>query len=109
MVVIDDRLLTPDTDQDVAENFNRVLASLDEIFGIVADLDASQLFKVTFDSNGGSEVATQYVVDNDVVTQPEDPTQEGYVFQGWYLFDDLYDFETPVGTHLNLTAHWDVE
>ena len=41
-------------------------------------------FVVTFDSRGGTDVASQKLVDQRYVTEPEPPTREGYVFVGWY-------------------------
>ncbi len=44
------------------------------------DDKVSTVYKVTFDSNGGSEVAA---VEGVVATEPV-PSKEGYVFGGWY-------------------------
>ncbi len=66
-------------------------------------------YTVTFDSNGGSEVASVKVKENDKVEKPEDPTREGYVFGGWYYNKELYDFETPVKQDMTLEAGWAVE
>lgn len=47
------------------------------------------------------------VKDGDVVTKPEDPQKTGYVFVGWYTepkFINLYNFETPVTSNLELYA-----
>ena len=40
--------------------------------------------KVTFNSNGGSEVDDKYVNKDAKVTAPSDPTKTGYTFGGWY-------------------------
>lgn len=107
MAVIDGRLLDCDTDQDVTENFNRILAITDALAGVVADIEDSQLFKVEFDSDGGSDVATQYVIEGNKATEPEDPTKEDYTFAGWYSGTDEYDFDTEVTSHLTLKAIWE--
>ena len=61
---------------------------------------------VTFDSKGGSEVATVYVNYNTAVAQPADPTKLGYDFAGWKLGEDPYTFSTPVIGNITLDAAW---
>lgn len=63
---------------------------------------------VTFDSEGGSPVAGQYVTWNSTVSRPKDPTKEGYTFDGWYTKDgDLFDFSKDrVLGNLTLYARW---
>lgn len=107
MPVIDSRLINPDTDVDTTENFNRVLAIIDTLSGVVADIEDSQLFKVTFDSDGGSSVATQYVIEGEKAIEPDDPTKEDYTFIGWHLGTSEYDFDTEVTSHLSLKAVWE--
>ena len=41
--------------------------------------------------------------------EPEDPTREGYVFDGWYLdenFETPYSFNTVVTDDITLYAKW---
>ena len=68
---------------------------------------------VTFDSNGGTEVAPQEVVTGEKLTKPENPTlsnkKDVYAFMGWYTdpeFTKLYDFDLPVTQDLTLYAKW---
>jgi uncharacterized repeat protein (TIGR02543 family) len=64
---------------------------------------------VTFDSKGGSAVASADVASGEKVAKPEDPTQEGLVFGGWFTDEGLtagYDFDTPVTADLTLYAKW---
>ena len=63
-------------------------------------------FTVTFDSAGGSAVKSQTVTEGQTVAKPNDPTREGYKFDGWYLNDGKWDFGTPVTNNITLTAHW---
>lgn len=37
----------------------------------------------------------------------ETPEREGYNFLGWYLGNELYDFNTPVSNSINLVAQWE--
>jgi len=62
-------------------------------------------YTVTFQSEGGSEVASQ-IRANTPADQPADPTKEGYTFIGWYNGESEWNFETPVATDLTLTAKW---
>ena len=61
---------------------------------------------VTFDSAGGTPVASQSVADGQRAERPADPTRAGYEFLGWTLDGEAYDFKTPVKTDLELTATW---
>ena len=62
-------------------------------------------YTVTFQSEGGSEVASQ-IRANTPADRPADPTKEGYTFIGWYNGESKWDFETPVTADLTLTAKW---
>ena len=62
-------------------------------------------YTVTFQSEGGSEVASQ-IRANTPAARPADPTKEGYTFIGWYNGESEWNFETPVTENLTLTAKW---
>ena len=64
-------------------------------------------YTVTFQSEGGSEVASQ-IRANTPAARPADPTKEGYTFIGWYNGESEWDFETPVTAVLTLTAKWQI-
>ena len=49
-------------------------------------------FTASFESNGGSGVEAQSVLNGKTVTKPADPTREGYLFIGWYADAE---FKTP--------------
>ena len=61
---------------------------------------------VTFQDTDGTVLFTQDVAENEKVVKPSDPVREGYVFDGWYLNDTIYDFDAAVKAHLTLTAQW---
>ena len=64
---------------------------------------------VSFDSNGGTPVETQTVEYNTPVSKPEDPTRDGFTFDGWYLDYGLerpWDFDRKVTSSLTLYAKW---
>ncbi len=66
-------------------------------------------YKVAFDSNGGTVVSTLKVKRDNTVKKPKDPTKEGYVFSGWYLDDELFDFNTKITQNIELEARWEEE
>ena len=47
--------------------------------------NSDEIFKVRFDSDGGSAVSTQRVQDGLYAEKPESPTKDGYQFAGWFL------------------------
>ena len=65
-------------------------------------------YTITFDTNGGSAVASITQDYGTQITAPADLTREGYTFAGWYLGDTKYDFAAPVTGDMTLTAKWTV-
>ena len=66
-------------------------------------------YTVTFESNGGSSVESQTVKYSEKVAKPEDPTREGYTFDGWYSdssLTKLWDFDTVITGNITLYAKW---
>lgn len=77
-----------------------------EIFGADSDI---VLHTVTFETSGGSNVASQKIPDGSKVTVPIDPKKSGYRFDGWYsdvLYTDLFDFETVIKSDITVYAKW---
>ena len=70
--------------------------------------DLREEYKITFQTNGGSQIEPQYVKYGRLVTRPaDDPTRTGYLFDGWYLGSELFPFNSyQVYDDLTLLAHW---
>ena len=47
------------------------------------------------------------VAEGEKLNKPADPVREGYVFLGWYLNNELYDFDSPVFSDLDLEAKFE--
>lgn len=68
-----------------------------------------ETYTVTFETNGGSAVASQSVAPDTAATEPAAPARNGYTFAGWYSDAALtkkYDFAAPVTGNLTLYAKW---
>lgn len=68
-------------------------------------------YTVTFETNGGSVVASQQVEEGGKVAKPEtDPTKTDFVFSGWCkdaALETVYDFETEtVSSDITVYASW---
>ena len=67
------------------------------------------MHKVHFETGDGSAIEDMEVIEGDLLTKPDDPFLEGFVFTGWYLDDErtiLYDFQQSVVSDLTLYAGW---
>lgn len=68
-------------------------------------------YTVSFDTSGGTEIASQKLRHGDFVAPPEEPTRQGYTFAGWYYEgheDETWDFSVEkVGGDLTLIARWE--
>ena len=66
-------------------------------------------YSVTFDTDGGSEVAAQNIMSGSTVAKPADPTKSGKIFAGWYKDSALntpFDFNTPITQDTTVYAKW---
>ena len=64
-------------------------------------------YKVTFKTDGGSEVEPQIVEEGKYATEPAKPTKEGYSFNLWTLDGAVFDFATQAITKdIELVATW---
>ncbi len=69
----------------------------------------SEQCRVTFRSNGGSDVAPVEVPRGTPLAPPQAPTRAGYRFTGWcsdYDLTSLWDFNAPVTADMTLYAAW---
>ena len=64
---------------------------------------------VSFNSNGGSDVDSQQVLDQETVPESSAPTREGYTFEEWFVdraFTQSFDFATAIDADKTLYAKW---
>lgn len=67
----------------------------------------SKTYKVSFITDNSSTIPSQLVTDKAVA--PETPTKNGYIFEGWYLNNKKFDFNTKITKDIVLVAKWKEE
>ena len=55
------------------------------------------------------EASEVKVVEGEKASKPADPVKEGYVFLGWFVGEEAYDFENAVTSDLEVTAKFEEE
>ena len=66
-------------------------------------------YTVSFETNGGNDIASKTVTKNSVIKEPELPIKDGFDFEGWYTDKELetkYDFTEKVTKNFTLYAKW---
>lgn len=86
-----------------------VLAAASFIIIINNVKNNNKQFLVTFDSNGGTPIESVKVKENSLVSKPNDPEKEGFVFLGWTENDKVYDFNTKITKDITLVANYEIK
>ena len=72
--------------------------------------NAPTSYTVTFNTNGGTAINPQTITAGEHVTKPEDPTKDGYTFDGWYKdaeFTTAFDFvKETINADTTIYAKW---
>lgn len=69
-------------------------------------------YTVKFETDGGSKIANKIVDKNEVIKAPDEPTKDGFKFEGWFVdkeFKTAYDFGEKVTKSFTLYAKWSEE
>ncbi|HBJ77196.1 MAG TPA: hypothetical protein DDY68_05310, partial [Porphyromonadaceae bacterium] len=87
------------------ENLNTLVQKAQECLIII--------YRVAFDSQGGSKVDTIGVKNGEKVTKPTDPTWENHTFIGWYSTQNVadtagkqFDFNSVITKDITLYGFW---
>ncbi len=62
-------------------------------------------YQITFDDGMGG-ITNVNVKYKEQVNAPADPTRENYIFSGWYLGNEKFDFNSKISSNVKLTARW---
>ena len=107
-------LFTPGNGQ---QNYGLGSVIADEKGNLYYTNDSGHLFalkgqdgvRVTFESNGGSYVATSFVALGKAVARPSDPVKSGFTFVGWFsdaACTTAWDFTREIRENTTLYAKW---
>ena len=70
---------------------------------------SSEEHKVTISPNNGDADITQTVPDGGKAVEPDDLTNDGYKFDGWYTDSEMtkpFDFSQPIKSDVHIYAKW---
>ena len=96
------------TYQGKSYNFNlEVTSDLTLIAKWIEVKENIETYLIKFDTDGGTIISNQIIEKGNKVQIPVVPTKEGYIFKGWFLNGENYDFETIVKENLELKAKWE--
>jgi uncharacterized repeat protein (TIGR02543 family) len=118
-----EKVVRPDDEDQVKAGFQFIDWYTDGTFATPFDFDEAivadttiyakylEKFYVSYDSNDGSQVQGEMVLDGGLATEPTDPTKIGFTFGGWYTddttFEVLFDFANDtITSDITLFAKW---
>ncbi len=71
---------------------------------ITANYEANVYYKVSFDSAGGNEIASQMIVSGHTISYLPKAIKEGYTFKYWTYNGEQFDINTEIKKDLKLVA-----
>ncbi len=87
-------------------NFNTQVTK--DITLVAKWIDLAAFISVTFDFNNGSDKFVQRIKENSSVVEPMAPIKEGYVFTGFTLSGEKFDFNTKIDSNITLVASYEL-
>lgn len=72
----------------------------------IESIESVATYTVTFNSDGGSTVEEQIIVNGQVAKEPDAPTKTNFIFVCWLSNGEPFDFDTPITSDITLVAKW---
>ena len=85
----------------------RILVLMLAIVTLFTLTSCSKKYTVTFNTDGGSKIASVEVKKGKTISKPADPTKEGYEFDCWELDGKEFKFSTKIKSNITLKAVWE--
>ena len=76
---------------------------------LIAQWKAKEKYTITFNTDGGSPIENQAVLEGDKAIEPDIPTKEGYIFFDWYedsTYSSRFYFGEEITANITLYARW---
>lgn len=70
-------------------------------------VDNVKTYIITFDTDGGSEIQSQEVKENEKIKYPGEPKKDGYKFKMWVNNEGAIDFSKPITKDMTLKAEYE--
>ncbi len=99
-----------DSDYQTPFNFNDPITQDTTVYARWGSETDPDVCEVHFDMGGhGTQVPYQNVSWGEKATEPEDPSETGWIFGGWYTddtFETTFDFTEPITADVTVYAKW---
>lgn len=69
-------------------------------------VNTDELITITFDTNGGSIIESKVINKGSKIILEEEPKKDNYVFAGWSLNGEEFDFNQKIYESITLVALW---
>ncbi len=96
----------PTSENELGSEFESEIES-ESIEDSITESEEIEVFVVTFQVDNGEEIENQFIEEGNLAVCPPIPTKNGYVFMGWYINDEIFDFSTPIEFNFELVARWE--
>ncbi|MBR2384658.1 MAG: InlB B-repeat-containing protein, partial [Clostridia bacterium] len=96
----------PTSENELGSEFESEIES-ESIEDSITESEEIEVFVVTFQVDNGEEIENQFIEEGNLAVCPPIPTKNGYVFMGWYINDEIFDFSTPIEFSFELVARWE--
>lgn len=91
------------------KTYKKVLSLLLMVLVVGVLVSCGTDYTVSFDANNNTEIVKEKVASGSKVSKPTDPTKTGYDFEGWFLGDEEFDFDTKIEKDITLVGNWTVK
>lgn len=89
------------------ENYtNKTTQNITVTRKVVKSTTTSNKVVIIFNTNGGTNIDSQYIIKGTTPLRPINPTKYGYAFVGWSYNNKNYNFNAPVNQNIILVARW---